>query len=209
MLTPQDHIYIRFTERQVEVITEVGRERQAVKTRKGVPEGKAADRDGADLHVMGFAAEAALAVLLGTKPNRHISVRGSKGVSLRAHGRSFNTKWVRTDWYDLRFFPGKVPRVYGFVLCDGALPTLRLVGWVPRRIIMQGYVKKELPGQGLRWIYPRDALWSMQRLLDELDLEMPEKVRAMQKTVREEIQREKAAEKHADPPEPPSLFDQD
>jgi len=193
-----NHIGIELSKEQRKEIRRVGRARQKAKT----TERKAADRSGTQLHVDGFAAEYALATLLGVAPNKQVSPRGTKGVSLRARGASFNTKWVSKSWYDLRYWPNQVPHVEFMVLCDQSLPTIRLVGWVSRSQFMDRYYDKELPGMGHRWLVDREDLNPMLSLFDALGTLVPAPIA---KAARQKKIEKKNKEKNPEPKPLPGL----
>lgn len=160
---------ITFTEDDLALIRYTAGKRQASKDRCGIVDGKLRDDAGSDVHLIGFAAELALARFLGVQPDLTIGPRGHRGKSVRYGQKSLNTHYNSRDHGDLRYFPDKVPDVDALVLVIGALPTLRLVGWVSRAEFDRTCIVQSLPGMGERWLFAQRMLAPMNTLRPWLD----------------------------------------
>lgn len=197
-ISPDDFVYVVFTPGQQRVIQYVGAERQSAKDAAGIRDNRQSSDDSHSVHVIGLAAEAALAKALGTQPDLRVGIRGNQGVSLEAHGATFNTTWVSNPQYTLKTFVDDVPPVDALVLLEGDMPTLRIVGWLPREEFIERKRRMHLSGLGTRWAVPRRRLRPFRQLLAALDVEMPPVVRDKHETV--------WRERHGADDAEPSLF---
>lgn len=172
----EQRLKVEFGAEKTRTIREIGRARQQAKS----TERKVATRGGDDLHVMGFAAEAALAEALGVRPDLSVGPTGHEGLSLRAHGMTFNTKWRETGTRDLAYWPGAVPDVNTLVLVTGDLPVIWLQGWVLRDTFCDRYEVTEFGDHGKRWIMPPAHLRPMTELYETLGVDPPPAIRGSQ-----------------------------
>ena len=202
------HVTVTLSEEQCREVRRIGQARQRAKT----TDHKRSTRSGEELHIAGYAAEYALALALGTHPNREVGPRGSEGVSLRAHGATFNTKWVSKSWYDLRYFPHDLPPVEFMVLADQSLPKVRLVGWVTRAQFEDRYITKTLPRMGPRWLVERDKLNPMPEIYKALSQPVPRPIAAAmeeKEKKRQEVAQKREEEEETPDAALPGLFEEE
>jgi len=178
MPTPPDshRLRVEFGPSKREKIREIGRARQQAKT----TEHKAASRDGHDIHVMGFAAEAALAEAIGVPPDMRISPDGHGEVSLRASGVTFDTCWRSSSTRDLAYWPGEVPKVHALVLACGDLPEIWLQGWISHKQFLGEFREAEFGRKGKRWVLPPTGLRPIAELYTDGPFDLPKGVLAQQ-----------------------------
>lgn len=174
-------IPVHFTESEITRIQQVGASRRGAKAASGMDTTtlQHSHQKGVYGQQMGFAAEYALAKLLGLAPDTRIRKGGNSGVHLslrrprtqrhEAHTLTFNAAWVSDPTYDLRFGTGQVPPVDVFVLTTGRLPTLYLVGCISRRKF-KGQAKLVDYGHGERLSVPQSELSPISSLIQHLGL---------------------------------------
>jgi hypothetical protein len=156
-------IPVPFTDEERKLIIQVGSSRRGAKEASGMS-GQKLEADhqfGSNGQVMGYAAEFALAKLLGAEPDTDISRTGNGGEHMRVehYGRqiSFNAAWISDPTYDLRFDPNRVPSTSIYMLLTGDLNGMQIIGGVSRSEF-QGKCEERDFGFGLRLVLSQAKL---------------------------------------------------
>lgn len=203
LTTDTGWVPVHFDENEQEEIIQIGSSRRGVKEASGMRGEKleASHQFGADGQVMGYAAECALAKVLGTQPQRDVSRRGNQGVhvefptddldehSFRKHV-TFNAAWVSDPTYDLRFNPNRVPKADVFMLLSGDLDdAMWIVGGVSRDSFKR-QCKEMNFGHGLRLVVPQAQLTPARKILRYFGVE--DNIRDLEQEHREKRLRREA-----------------
>lgn len=148
-------ITVHFTEEEQQQIIQVGSSRRGAKEASGMSGEKleAEYQEGYGGFALAFAAEYALAKLLGVEPDTKISRTGNGGqhATLEVDGTeyTFNAAYVSDPTYDLKFTPSRVPDADVFMLVSGDVETMRIMGGVSAEVFQQKSREVDY-GYGLR-----------------------------------------------------------
>lgn len=156
-------IPVHFTDEEKNEIVQVGSSRRGAKEASGMSGEKleAEHQFGGNGQVMGFAAEYALAKLLGEDPDTQISTGGNGGahVTTERYDRkiSLNAAWISDPTYDLRFDPNRIPEASIYMLLTGDLDGMYVIGGVSSDAFRGKCEEKDF-GFGLRLVVEQGKL---------------------------------------------------
>jgi hypothetical protein len=160
-----------FSAEDRKVIEHIGGSRRGSKVAAGI---QSAVNLGLELElegqVHGFAAEWALARLLGAEVDKTINLSGNDGVHLVTPHGTFNAAFASKAHYNMRYMPDRVPPVDRMVLVTGNLETMWLIGYVSREEFMALARPKDY-GYGWRLALPQGELRPISLLVEELGLQ--------------------------------------
>jgi hypothetical protein len=164
-------IPVLFSKEEQRMIEQVGSSRRGSKVAAGI---KSAVNLGLDLEldgqIKGFAAECALAKLLGVEPDTTINIGGNDGVHLKTPQGTFNAAFASKTTYDMRYMPDRVPPVDYLVLVTGTLEAMWIVGYTTREQFMENAKPKDY-GYGWRLSLSQGLLVPITILVEDLGLE--------------------------------------
>jgi len=170
-------ITVHFSEEEQQQIVQIGSSRRGVKEASGMSGEKleAEYQDGYGGMVMAYAAECALAKMLGVEPDRDVSRTGNGGQHARADFDGteyiFNAAYISDPTYDLKFTPNHIPDADAFMLVCGDSPeTMRIIGGISAGRFQQECEEVDY-GFGLRLMVPQTGLVPARTIASQLGLE--------------------------------------
>lgn len=173
-------IPVDLTAQERRLARQVGASRRGAKEAAGVKDAEWQRKIGFDKVVegqtMGFAAEMALAKLLGLEADTTISKSGNRGAHLSYPREDkpaliFNAMWASDPTYDMRYLPDKIPQAHIFMMvtAEDLESTFWIVGGISRKRFREEFRRVDY-GYGTRLAVAQSQLQPASRLVNLLEL---------------------------------------